>query len=79
MPVRERLRSVFVTAFELSPDDDVENLRHRDHPRWDSIGHLSLVVAIEDEFEVELDSNQLIGISTFDAALATLRELGVDD
>ncbi|GAA0572091.1 acyl carrier protein [Paractinoplanes ferrugineus] len=79
MPVADRLHSVFVTALELVPDDDVEHLQHRDHPRWDSLGHLALVVAIEDEFEVELTSDQLIGISSFAAALSTLRELGVRD
>jgi acyl carrier protein len=79
MPVRERLRSVFITTLELDPQEDVDHLQHREHPSWDSIGHLALVVAIEDEFDVELDSEQLIGVSSFDDALTVLKELGVED
>jgi acyl carrier protein len=79
MPLRERLRQVFVTTFELPPDVDVEALRQRVHPGWDSIGHMSLVVAIEDEFGVELGPEQMVGMDSFQAATKVIRELGVAD
>ena len=79
MLVRERLRSVFITALDLPGDVDVMELRHRFHPRWDSLGHLALVIAIEEEFDVEFDSDQLIGMESFEDALKILHDLGVHD
>ncbi len=76
---RDRLTSVFRSALDLDGSVDVESLRHRDHPNWNSVGHLALVVAIEDEFGVEFDTEQLIGMDTFGTALRTLAELGVTD
>lgn len=79
MSIRDRLRPVFAQALELAPEADVDGLRHRDCDRWDSLAHLGLVVAIEDEFSVELDADQLIDMDSFEAAVQILSDLGVVD
>jgi acyl carrier protein len=76
MDLRERLRAVFVEALGLNDDIEVQSLRYRDIPQWDSIGHMTLVAAIEDEFGVALDTEQVIDLSSFDIAEALLRKLG---
>jgi acyl carrier protein len=78
MALHDRLRRVFVDTLELGDGVDVENLNYRDIPEWDSLGHMTLVAAIEDEFDVQLDTEQVIGLSSFKIALETLRGLGVD-
>lgn len=75
----ERLRSVFVEALELPSADGVEDLKYRDIPQWDSLGHMTLVAAIEDEFDVQLDTDQVIDLSSFKVAVDMLRNLGVSD
>lgn len=78
MALQDRLRQVFVDTLELGDGVDVENLNYRDIPEWDSLGHMTLVAAIEDEFDVQLDTEQVIGLSSFKIAVETLRGLGVD-
>ncbi|HVW45093.1 MAG TPA: acyl carrier protein [Amycolatopsis sp.] len=73
--MNEKLRAVFVEALDLDADVDVEKLEYRGIEAWDSVGHMSLVAAIEDEFGVELDTDQVIDISSFKVALDILREL----
>ena len=79
MALDRRLRQVFVATLDLDDGIDVEHLRYQDIPAWDSIGHMSLVVAIEDEFDVQLDTDQVIDMSSFAIALDILRTLGADD
>lgn len=79
MALQDRLRQVFVDTLELGDGVDVANLNYRDIPEWDSLGHMTLVAAIEDEFDVQLDTEQVIGLSSFKIAVETLRGLGVDD
>jgi acyl carrier protein len=79
MALQDRLRRVFVDTLELGDGVDVDNLNYRDIPEWDSLGHMTLVAAIEDEFDVQLDTEQVIGLSSFKVAVETLRGLGVDD
>lgn len=63
-----RLRAVFVDALALDETVDVERLAFRDVPAWDSVGHMALVAAIEDEFGVQLDTDQVIDLSSFAVA-----------
>ncbi|HEX6499585.1 MAG TPA: acyl carrier protein [Micromonosporaceae bacterium] len=79
MALTERLRNVFVETLELGDDVDVENLKYRDIEQWDSLGHMTLVAAIEDEFDVQLDTEQVIDMSSFKVAVDMLRGMGVDD
>ncbi|MER7165129.1 acyl carrier protein [Micromonospora sp. NPDC000207] len=79
MTLSDRLRAVFVDALELPGDVDVENLTYRDIEQWDSLGHMTLVAAVEDEFDVQLETDQVIDLSSFKVALDMLRGLGVDE
>jgi acyl carrier protein len=76
--VHERLKNLFVEVLELPEGVEVETLKYRDIPQWDSLGHMSLVAAMEDEFGVQLDTEQVIGMSSFKVALDMLKELGVN-
>ena len=75
MDVAAKLREVFVEALDLGPDGDVVNLKYRDIEAWDSVGHMALVAAIEDEFGIELDTDQVIDLSSFKVALDLVTEL----
>ncbi|MDW5330237.1 acyl carrier protein [Plantactinospora sp. KLBMP9567] len=79
MSVRDRLETVFAKSLELKEGVDFAALRQREHDEWDSVGHMSLVVAIEEEFAVDLEPEQMVGIDSFEAALRMLREFGIDD
>ncbi|MFD0783086.1 acyl carrier protein [Micromonospora azadirachtae] len=79
MALSDRLRAVFVDTLELGDDVDVENLKYREIEQWDSLGHMTLVGAIEDEFDVQLDTEQVIDMSSFKVALDMLSGLGVRD
>lgn len=79
MPIRQRLRPVFMDAFGLPVDADVDDMQQHLSEGWDSLGHMTLVVAIEDEFQVELEPDALIELDSFEKAVELLRRLGVDD
>jgi acyl carrier protein len=64
-----RLRSVFAEALGIDVTADVTALRYREIPAWDSVGHMALVAAIEDEFDIQLDTEQVIDLNSFTAAV----------
>ncbi|MFD2418176.1 acyl carrier protein [Amycolatopsis pigmentata] len=72
--MHERLRAVFIEALDLGADVDVENLKYRDIGAWDSVGQMSLVAAIEDEFGIRLETDQVIDLNSFQAAVALVKE-----
>jgi acyl carrier protein len=79
MALNDRLRATFVESLQLDADVDVENLKYRDIEEWDSVGHMALVAAIEDEFDVQFDTDQVIDMSSFKVAVDMLRGMDVSD
>lgn len=74
----DRLASVFRTVLTPPEDRDVATLEYRGIPRWDSVGHMQLVAAVETEFDVMLETEQVIDMSSFAKTLEILHDLGID-
>jgi acyl carrier protein len=74
---RQTLRECFRAGLDLPADVDVDALEYRSIEQWDSVGHMALVAQIEDTFGVMLDTDQVIGMSSFSEAVETLAEHGV--
>ena len=73
MDVMERLRLLVADVLELEPDA-VDGSAGKDTlPEWDSLAHLRIVGAVEEEFGVKL-TMQEIGEMTSLAAIGTLVE-----
>jgi acyl carrier protein len=84
MSNRERLRRVFREAFELDSGAgtefavDVEKTAYRATPEWDSVRHMQLVAAIEIEFDVMLETDDILNMSSFAKAMEILERSDVD-
>ncbi|MEQ4305828.1 acyl carrier protein [Plantactinospora sp. B6F1] len=76
MPDHHRLRMVFAQTLDIDPDFDVGEVGLYQIPGWDSMGHMSLMVAIEEEFGVEFSADHTIELNNFETAVRILRELG---
>ena len=74
----EKLEEIFRTVFELPDDADVRSVRQISLRKWDSLGHILLVSAIENEFGVQIDPVESISMTSFEAFEAYLSEPGVD-
>ncbi|WP_412740995.1 acyl carrier protein [Krasilnikovia sp. MM14-A1259] len=74
----QRLRDVFRTALDLPADAPVDDLHYQDHEKWDSLAHMSLIAALEDEFDVMIDTEDVINMSSFGEATRILGKYGVD-
>jgi acyl carrier protein len=74
---QEKLQEIFRAVFELAPDSDVTKVRKLSTSRWDSLAHVSLVVAIESEFGIALDLEDAQRISSYEAAEILLEDKGL--
>lgn len=70
--IDERLRELFsllfqVNASEISDDSSPQTIR-----AWNSLQHLNLVLAIEEEFHINITADQATRIRNFKAAAETV-------
>lgn len=76
-PISE-LEIVFQQGLALPEDTDIARLEYRGVPEWDSVGHMGLIAAIEEKFDVMLDTDEVIDMSSFQRARETLARHGVE-
>ncbi len=69
MNLEERLGKVFREVFELKELPAKNELIYKQFPKWNSLGHMSLVTAIETDFDCILDTNDVLAMSSFQKAL----------
>jgi acyl carrier protein len=65
MSIESNVTEAFRDALELDPSVDVTTLTYRGHPAWTSLGHMTLVAALEDKFDVMLDSDDILDMSSY--------------
>jgi acyl carrier protein len=73
----KKLQGAFIRSLGLSKDDDVPSLVYGQHALWDSVAHMRLVSEIEAAFDVMLDSEDVIAMSSYNVAVDILQKHGV--
>ena len=69
----DRYKKIFVETFEI--DEKVLNdLKYQDIEQWDSLGHMSMIGALEDEFDIMLEMDDIIDFSSFKKGLDILKK-----
>ena len=72
-----RLKQAFTDALELPATADHTTLAYRETPMWDSLAHMQLVIALESTFDVMLETEEVLALSSFREACTILRRHGI--
>ncbi len=65
MSVGERLGTVLAAVFRLPDGLPVGECSSQTVPDWDSVGHIKLIMALEEEFEVQFDPDDIGDLSSY--------------
>ncbi len=61
----EKYNEAFKSVLEVS-DDQLEGLKYQGIEAWDSVGHMSLVSALEEAFDIMFDTDDIIDFSSYE-------------
>ena len=73
----DELKAAFCGAIGMAPDSDFESAAYGQTEGWDSVAHMALVAEIESKFDIMLDTDDVIGMSSFPVAKTILAKHGV--
>lgn len=69
----EKYTNAFVESFEVSAEEAV-SLKYQDIKAWDSVGHMGLVANIEEAFDIMMETEDIIDLSSFEKGKEILAE-----
>lgn len=69
---QEKLKQAFQHTLHLSPDIDFTRLEFAKTEGWDSITHMQLVAAIEEAYDIFLDTPDVLALSSYTTAITII-------
>ena len=73
----DKLQQAFVTALGIDADAVTDELTYNTIPEWDSTAHMILVAELENVFDVMLDTDDIIDMSSVAQAKLILQKYDV--
>ena len=73
----EKYDRQFLLAFKVKPEE-LEGLKYQGHPLWDSLGHMDLMSALEDDFGINIRTVDVMDFSTYSKGKEILAKYGVE-
>lgn len=68
---------VFIEVFGVSVDV-LSDYKYQDTASWDSVGHMMMIVALEEKFNIIMDSDDIVDFSSWSKGITILKKYDVD-
>ena len=68
----EKYKNVFIESLSLKLDTFSEEIKYNDVAEWDSIGHMTLMSELEEEFKITLETDDIIDFSSYKKGMELL-------
>ena len=70
-------KKLFIESLSLQNTANIEMMEYNVLPEWDSIGHMSLIAAFEDEYNISFELDDILDFSSFRKGIEILKKYGV--
>lgn len=73
----ETYTQVFMETFGID-EEQTKELKYQGVESWDSVGHMSLVAALEGAFDIMMDTEDIVDLSSFEKGKEILAKYDVE-
>lgn len=78
MSNREKYDNAFIESFGINKEQLNTELKYQSIPEWDSVGHMSLIAALEDAFDIMMEMDDIVDFGSYETGVDTLKKYSVD-
>ncbi len=75
-PLTSQVQAVLSTALQVPAELVTPGLAFGDLPQWDSMGHMEVMMALENRFGIEISADTIAALTSMPAICAYLQENG---
>jgi acyl carrier protein len=71
MTNKEKYAKAFMDTFEIG-SDQLSGLKYQGTKLWDSVGHMTLIATLEDAFDIMMETDDIIDLSSYEKGMEIL-------
>lgn len=76
MTNREKYNNAFVASLDVQ-EAQLPGLAYQDIPAWDSVGHMTLISEIEDSFDIQLETDDIVAFGSYEKGIEILKNYSI--
>lgn len=73
----EKYNKAFMETFEID-ESKLPGLEYQGIATWDSVGHMALIAALEGAFDIMMDTDDIIDLSSYEKGKEILKKYDVE-
>ena len=77
MTNKEKYKKIFIEALSIESSNFDEKIKYNDISEWDSIGHMTLMAALEEGFSISMETDDIVDFSSFKKGIEVLKKYKV--
>ena len=74
----EKYDKVFIDCFSVDKAKLEKNLEYNSIPEWDSVGHMTMIAALEEAFDIVFEMDDIIDFSSYKVGKEILKKYKVN-
>ena len=71
--IKDEVTAIFSRELGIKPTQITLKTGYQSEPAWDSLRHLEIIGALEEEFKISISMDDVFRIKTFEDALETVK------
>ncbi len=72
----EKYNKAFMEALDVE-ENQLKGLKYQDVPSWDSVGHMGLISELEDAFDIQLETDDIVDFNSYEKGIELLKKYDV--
>lgn len=73
----EKYNNVFIEIFSIE-ESTLAELSYQSVKAWDSVGHMGLIARIEEDFDIMLETDDIIDFSSYEKGKEILKKYDIE-
>jgi acyl carrier protein len=74
--MNEKLQNIFAEVLDIPLEQVTDALAYGQHDKWDSMTHMMIIADIESQFDIMIDTDDIIDMSSFAKAKEIVAKYG---
>ena len=76
--MKDKILTVISIIMEANINNLDEDTSSKNVENWDSLRHMNLIVAIEEEFKIELTDDEIVGMNSYKEIESVLKSYNIN-
>lgn len=72
-----KYNKAFMEALDVK-EDQLADLKYQDVPTWDSVGHMGLISELEDAFDIQFETDDIVDFNSYAKGIELLKKYGIE-